>query len=43
VVGIIVSFYQPEITLIIYIGVLVFLTINSTIGYRIKHESEIHT
>jgi uncharacterized membrane protein len=37
VVGIVVSFYSTRVTILIYIVALIFLILNSTVGYRTKH------
>ncbi len=42
VVGIAVSFYSTQITILIYIAALIFLIINSTVGYRVKHGENVN-
>jgi len=43
VAGIAVSFYSTRITLLIYIVTLVFLILNSTVGFRVRRRDEIRT
>jgi hypothetical protein len=40
VFGIAFSFIDTQITLIIYIGALLFLIVNSTVGYRTRHPKQ---